>query len=852
MKNLRKLTFLVFTFCVIFSVSAMVSPVLPQTEERLAQGNPPLTKSMVFQSIDLLEWSLDISFPSEQKSKIQQILINAWQTNNRAQIKSVLDAVNIHNKLSQMTPAERNNFRERFKTVILENLRKDPTDELSQTVLSVIQPTNNPRPIPDVPISNKQTVADDKIRGEADKQTQTNASPRQQSEGEEWTFSQSAPLTAEQAESVLEQFTPKKTVANSGVLTFEQALASARRFLNDGVGSKAVADFYTSPKAKDADSAAAIAAGAMIRGLPTLAVAALLRAHELEPQDATHLVNLAAVLSYIGMSHEALAILDSPIVKNGENASPLEIGGKAGALNVRGFALLEQGQAKEAEDALRQAVALSPNFGEAKTNLAFALWAQDNPKKKEEGAQLIAAVWRRSTPSKMYDVVEKTPPTTESEGEIPIEVFDGDKTGAANLDLSRGKRLRLPDLKIPGSLEASVAMHPKYEKLGKEITAIVSALGSKQEQLLEARESKTQKEIEKAADNPSAMSAILARQEKYEKFDELINWDNVRQQPSVRPFWEKLREACRNNYQGVHFDQGCVQAGIFDDTKLDKIETQANQLAKKFAQIEGRNGYPSPLGKDEDRPKRCDATREAHAKWRSAIHNYDTAFRNYLQAAYKYMTALIANISDPVEHELAQNRIEQQIYFAWQTEGINYVDSFYNAANEAMKYYCKSSNEPESEDLQNLTAEKPDRCPEELKGKNKMTIDLAIVSVSFNCESIGVEVSAPSWITPFIEWEGKFKGGWISQYKGSTISFGVKVGTKIPGVGALGIKPGLSQKAGGYVKVDSGGNVKDYGLKSGTSVKVSGGTKVLDQSVGSGAKTGSSLTFSFAPTMGNH
>ena len=803
-----------------FSFGIAHTTAYPQEKDVvLFQGNPPLTQSMVNKTVDLLEWSLGISFAPEQKSKIQQILINAWQANNRAQIRSILDVVGIHNNLSQMSLAERNNFRERFKTVLLENLRKDPDDQLSQTVLSVLQPNTETTKTPDKSVKNTQPAGENELLADAAKQNQTNS--LQRSDGL-WTFTQGTRLSSEQAQSILRQVTPiNRTVAHNKSLGFEEAIANARKFLNERASPQALAAFSVSQQAGDAKRAGVAAGGAMVANKPLAALAALLRAHELQPQNATYLANLAAVLSYMGMPQEALAILDSPLVRDGRIGSPLGMGGQASALNTRGHSLLQVGKFSEAEAALRRAVSLSPNLTEAKTHLALALWMQDDPRKKEEGGRLIAAVWRRNPRrSPNNNPGKSTPPRAPEEPgseEIGREIFEADRTGAGNLDLSRGKRLKLPDLKIPANVEASVAMHSKYQALRDGITAILNSLSAREEQLLAGRDERFQKEVEKAANsgNPSAVMAITERQEKYEKFRELVDPENVKQHPSVSPLWEKARQARINNYQGVHFDQRLffeVPAGVADHG------SQSQQLTKKIREIdaaqkaEGLTGFSEESKKRYNR-KKCAATREAHAKWRSAIHDYDSAHRNYLQAAYKHMTAVIANIADPFEHELNRIQIERYIYFVWQTEHIDYADSFFPAADRALKAYCdETSSKSGGEDLETLEAEKPDICPEVLKGANKAKVDFELVSVSFNCEAIGIEVSSP-WLGLFVEAEGTFKGGWISQYGGVAIGFGVKGEVEIPG-----LPEGVEGKAGGYVKLDKDGNIKDAGFKTGTTI----------------------------------
>lgn len=605
------------------------------------------------------------------------------------------------------------------------------------------------------------------------------------------------------------------------------------------------------PQARDAKRAAVAAGGAMVANKPLAALAALLRAHELHPQSATYLANLAAVLSYIGMPREALVILDSPIVRNGQIASPLGMGGQAGALNTRGYSLLQLGKYSEAEAALREAIARSPNLIEAKFNLAFALWMQDDPQKKEEGGRLIAAVWRRNPrQSPKNNTGKKTPPSEPekpSSEEIPIEIFESDKTGTANLDLSRGKRLKLPDLKIPSSLEASVAMSPKYKKLMGEVQAVLERLSQRREQVSDIVEERAPR-LNRTMNEYKAMKALLR--------------ENVRQHPTIRPFWEKAQKAFINNNQGVPFSGGLVRdVGGVRNTSTDLFEALPEDFTPVPSQLERLQRKYSEIFEHEERESggcrtgscvaqarrkydlvRCATIRDAHGKWRSAIHDYDTALRNYLQASYKHMTAIVANIPNPEEHELFRTEIEIDIYEEWLALIIA-VDSISDASSQGISY-CRSIGEVIGDDLENLQAEKADNCPNVLKGANKVKVDLEFISVSFNCETIGVELSSP-WLGLFVEGEAKFKGGWISKYQGATIGFGIKAGAEVPGL-PKEVGAGVEGKAGGYVKLDSDGNIKDAGFKAGVTVS----TGIEGSDIVGAVETGTDVELTILPALG--
>jgi len=102
----------------------------------LVKGNPPLTQLMVGKVIVLLDWALELKLSSEQELKIKQVLISAWQKNNREEMSSTLDVIEIYEKVAQLSEAERNNARAKLAEAMLQNISTEPKDELSQILSS--------------------------------------------------------------------------------------------------------------------------------------------------------------------------------------------------------------------------------------------------------------------------------------------------------------------------------------------------------------------------------------------------------------------------------------------------------------------------------------------------------------------------------------------------------------------------------------------------------------------------------------------------------------------------------------------------------------------------------------------
>src|SRR5688572_4220845 len=570
----------------------------------LAPGNPPLTEAMVNKSLDLAEWALRMTLSREERSQVQEFFTNSWK---RGEKNGVIEAVEMHDIISQIPAAGKESAREKLRDLMLQNLNRDPNDRMNQIFLSAHNRAKNlptgSATLPSVPQTGSQPIS--------------------------WDFSRAGTLTDTQARSVLGSAARPVEAHQTRPLPFAAAMERVRKLVSGLVGADAMSAFHSSTEGRTADSAAAVAAGAIVAEMPLLAVAALLRAHELEPANATHLANLAAVLTFIERPEEALSIISSPQVMNGTVASTLEIGGQAGVFNIRGHALLQLGRAAEAEVALRKATELYPNFAEAKANLAFALWQQEDPKKKEQGVRIIGGVWRIRPGKTMFDVVERPHITGGPDEEIAVNIF-GDSTGNRRLDTSRGKQLYLPDLKIPTTLEASASMYPKYAALKTKTEDLLLAYGQGQLNPGDANK-EDEAVVKRSIETYGRLSpeALLARKEKLEAIKEALELTNVQQQPAVRPHWEKLKQVFRENYSNV---QTPVLTSI-PMTGTAEVGPAGVELYKRLRELDRNPNYGRLA---------CTAARSAHKRWLIGINAYDQAAREYLKAAYSFMTGVVA------------------------------------------------------------------------------------------------------------------------------------------------------------------------------------------------------------------
>jgi tetratricopeptide (TPR) repeat protein len=208
------------------------------------------------------------------------------------------------------------------------------------------------------------------------------------------------------------------------------AVGSARQFLASRAPA-GMAAFAQSPAFVDADLAEEAAAAALAGAAPGAALAALLRAHELEPSEASHLVNAAPLATAVGLPGEALAMLDGARRLDDSDRPAMGISRHAIALVNRGQALAMLGRHAEAERTLDAALEAEPLLTEAHATRA------------------LAVMCRRGTAAARPDAVKA-----------------GTRQGAKPLDPSAGRESRLRDLELPGFPERAVKLEPYYPELG--------------------------------------------------------------------------------------------------------------------------------------------------------------------------------------------------------------------------------------------------------------------------------------------------------------------------------------------------------------------------------------------------
>lgn len=567
---------------------------------------------------------------------------------------------------------------------------------------------------------------------------------------------------------------------------FDEAIANLKRYLADNAPAEAIALFEASEEAKHPQKAAAAGACTMMMNSPTAALAALLRAHELEPGEPMHLVNLAAAASRLSMPRHALALLERAEAMGTPLGSPLGIPGRAFLLTNRGAALIAIGRPAEAEATLREAVSLAPELAEARAMLAFALHGQDDEEKKAQGVRFLAVARKRAT-VKTAEQATSPPPAPPREEPPPERPADGQAYTAEQLDrmaerlrrgrpparevfdVSRGRSHVLPSLKIPRTVGEAAGMRDAVWKFHEHLQAKQARYVRRMNELHDLMGRRLRSGQTSPASDARARAVFWYISHTYTE--------------------REFRAQFATMHRAIH-DRGSGSFGGDTGNPFGSLEMKAKQ----------DEVLASSLSFEQTCARMAEIGAEFHGQWQGPIRNLYNEVGLFSQREYRFQTALAANLADPVHHEYAMCLI-RSLAIARFMDVLSPVMAVTNWAS----HYASSWRIPVAAGEEPQDGEYPDAgmCPSHLKGQYKVKVSFKFVELSGNCEKVGMEVSAGEWIKAFGEVERTFEGE-------TSVFVGVAGEVRAPGAV---VSPEAAVKSGVFVKWDKNGDLVDFGFK---------------------------------------
>lgn len=541
-------------------------------------------------------------------------------------------------------------------------------------------------------------------------------------------------------------------------LTAQAAIASATAHLKKTAGADAMAAFKASPAYRSAAGSAAAASGAIVAGQPGAALAALLRAHQLQPRRATFLVSAASVATSIGLPNEALGMLDQAARLDDGARSPMGLSRSALLQAARAQALVRVGRYDDASTAASAAATLAPELAEAHASRAAAELCA--------GRDMLPAYAR----SIKRETAEDTPPHPIPPGEPWIDDSTGLPGTFREFNLPSGpmdapwlsERLRDKIVEDNAAIEArrvreeglraELASRPAEEATKDrrdDVLSVVHAIG-------EAPDLKdTMARFDAAIEAARAESAAM--------------WGTGEEPGRFRPIFEAAGEACMGSE-----DPGCLTA--------------------------------------ETRAKCIGVANAAHSAWLPHLKAAVAVAHTYMAEYGRRVSGTAAHLSDGSAYELALSDITakaQLLRMAVLTEAASWTGTLHGARDGQGVHYCIATPAP----LPPLVVDPeaapagPGPCHGAIKDMN-IVVPLPFATIKGSCESLAVEVSGEGWITGFAEVKYEFREQRLTVFGGSKAD--------------VGFGPVRTDfKSGAYVTLDPDG-IADLGFRAGPSVTVAG------------------------------
>lgn len=545
-------------------------------------------------------------------------------------------------------------------------------------------------------------------------------------------------------------------------LSLSAALTSAETFLKDKAGANALEKVAQSGEADTAEEAQDMAAAAVVAGSPGLALAALLRAHRLDPRSGDHLVNAAGVATSIGLPNEAIAFLDAAVGRNFLRA-PAGIPQQAVSLVTRGQALMATGRHALAKTAFQGAKQLAPILSEADAGLASVAAC--------EGKDQEAMRYARWSRARSEDPNRPQNP----EGPEPM------------LDLSSGQALALRQLPLPQTSDIGSVRHDEYDAL-----------------------------------QDSLLGEIQQRNEEQAELEQRLRETDADREPAEID----RRKGIIFLVYSVHEDGDVEDAREAVDAKVDELVEhkeafwgggtgEAPYLYNDFVQqarAACAGGGPQNCFEVEMNIRCRPALDDEHGEWRVMMQELQALSDELLAIMSEKMSGLAANLDNPDAHRLVMLTIED-------TENAIYGSMVQQAQHwtHYEKLFADHCVEPKPAPVWPDPPTAPDatgRTCKEAFDKLSFKVTMGPSTAKINCEEIefGVSTKIIPLINLYVDVKYEFRTGKM------TVWGGVKGSVSDPlGVVDAGFKSGL------YITSDRNGDISDVGWKVGKSVEVTAG-----------------------------
>lgn len=124
-------------------LGAMVDSVVLTSGQRLERGSPPLTRFMVDETVDFLEWLVHSPLTEDQRGTVESELRRYWREKENEEMAGITEMLSARAELAKLPEAQRELARQAVLAEALEGWRKDQSAG-AQMMLAIHDAANQP------------------------------------------------------------------------------------------------------------------------------------------------------------------------------------------------------------------------------------------------------------------------------------------------------------------------------------------------------------------------------------------------------------------------------------------------------------------------------------------------------------------------------------------------------------------------------------------------------------------------------------------------------------------------------------------------------------------------------------
>jgi hypothetical protein len=103
----------------------------------LADGNPPLTTSMMNRLVNLFEWSLEVEFSAIDRADLQKTVVGYWKEADAKSIESIRNTLAFEQKMQTWSDAQKRETQPQIKEKLIENFEQNQSEPFNKLLLAI-------------------------------------------------------------------------------------------------------------------------------------------------------------------------------------------------------------------------------------------------------------------------------------------------------------------------------------------------------------------------------------------------------------------------------------------------------------------------------------------------------------------------------------------------------------------------------------------------------------------------------------------------------------------------------------------------------------------------------------------